>query len=253
MATKHINTLIKSVDGPPGGGTDSERASGTKAGTFTGYASVFGNVDSYGDVVVKGAFADSLKSQDSFPVYWSHQMSNPMMNIGKTTEIYEDDHGLFVKAELDLDTEMGAQVYRLIKDGRVNQMSFAFDVEDYAVAHDDERGDYFELRKLKLHEVSVVQVGANQETELLDVKDRVSRVKAGRAISKANGEKLSEAVRLISEVLDASDGDGDSEESSDEKSGDTETRETEPDIQPRSYDPDAALAQLYITISEGES
>src|SRR5699024_501380 len=129
---KHINTRIKSDEGEP---------AVTEEGVFTGYASVFGNTDSYGEVVVKGAFAESLESQDAFPVYWSHQMSDPMMNIGKTLDIYEDDHGLFVKGQLDLDSPMGAQVYRLIKDGRVNQMSFAFDVEDFKQAKSSSGGD----------------------------------------------------------------------------------------------------------------
>lgn len=237
VSTKHINTQIKSVDGSP---EDPE-------GTFTGYASVFGNIDSYGEMVVKGAFAQSLEDQAAYPVYWSHQMSNPMMNIGKTLEIREDDHGLFVKAQLDLDTEMGAQVHRLIKDGRVGQMSFAFDVEDYAVADSEELGPHIELRRLKLHEVSVVQVGANQETELLDVKDRVTRAKAGRSISKSNADKLDEAVRLITDVI------GDSAKNdSDDESEDTEDDAKAASPEAKSIHPDAALAALYIHITEGD-
>lgn len=174
-------------------------------GEFTGYAAVFDNVDSYGDVIRKDAFVESLAAYGEkgagIPCYWSHQMSNPMMNIGQTVEAREDDRGLFVKVQLDLDTEMGAQVHRLIKAGRVNQMSFAFDIEDYAFAHDDELGEYMELRKLKLHEVSVVQVGANQETELLDVKDRLTRAKAGRALSAKNEDQLRQAASLIDTVL----------------------------------------------------
>lgn len=171
-------------------------------GQFTGYAAVFDNKDSYGDVIRKDAFVESLAAYGAkgagIPCYWSHQMSNPLMCIGETVEAREDERGLFVKVQLDLDTEMGAQVHRLIKAGRVNQMSFAFDIEDYAFAESDELGDYMELRKLKIHEVSVVQVGANQETELLDVKDRLTRMKD------VNGEDaLRQAAGLIDGVLSA--------------------------------------------------
>lgn len=193
MHTKQITVQMKAD-----GGSLAE-------GEFTGYAAVFDNVDSYGDVIRKDAFVESLAAYGEkgagIPCYWSHQMSNPMMNIGQTVEAREDDRGLFVKVQLDLDTEMGAQVHRLIKAGRVNQMSFAFDIEDYAFAHDDELGEYMELRKLKLHEVSVVQVGANQETELLDVKDRLTRAKAGRALSAKNEDQLRQAASLIDTVL----------------------------------------------------
>lgn len=173
-------------------------------GQFTGYASVFDNIDSYGDVIRKGAFLESIAEYgvkgSGIPCYWSHQMSNPLMCIGETVEAREDERGLFVKVQLDLDTEMGAQVHRLIKSGRVNQMSFAYDIEDYAFAHDDELGEYFELRKLKIHEVSVVQVGANQETELLDVKDRLARMKDVPATGE---DALRQAAGLIDGVLKA--------------------------------------------------
>lgn len=189
-------------------------------GQFTGYASVFDNVDSYGDVIRKGAFLESLavygEKGSGIPCYWSHQMSNPLMCIGETVEAREDERGLFVKVQLDLDTEMGAQVHRLIKSGRVNQMSFAYDIEDYAFAHDDDIGEYLELRKLKVHEVSVVQVGANQETELLDVKDRLARMKD----VPANGEDaLRQAAGLIDRVLSSISG---------EKSNDAGHTGTEP-------------------------
>ena len=142
-------------------------------GQFTGYASVFGNVDSYGDVVVKGAFAKSLATFGAngagIPCYWSHRMDDPHMNIGATVTAVEDDRGLKVTVQLDLESATGAYVHKLIKQGRVTQMSFAYDVLEAAEVKADDRWVY-ELRELKIHEVSVVPVGANQETELLAVK-----------------------------------------------------------------------------------
>lgn len=193
---------------------------GLEEGEFLGYASVFGNVDSYGDVVVKGAFEVTLLewkgSDNALPVLWGHDMQDPFANIGEAVEYSEDDHGLLVKGRLDLDNPKALQVYRLIKGRRVNQMSFAYDVlEGSWVEEKDEVGNwkdgYYELRKLKLYEVSIVPIGANQETELLGVKsalDILDGIKAGRVLSSKNEqvlksayEELTGAAKSIGEVL----------------------------------------------------
>lgn len=246
VRTKHITVGIKA---------DAEASA---EGRFTGYASVFGNKDSYGDVVVKGAFAESLKSYGEngagIPCYWSHQMSDPMMNIGQTVKAVEDEHGLFVEVKLDMDNPNAAYTHKLIKEGRVNQMSFAFDVLDYAFAESEEHGEYLELRKMKIHEVSVVQVGANQATELLDVKDRLTRLKAGRALSTKNEDQLRQAQSLIEDVLSSID-------QSEAKSDDTQVSDVESDT-PEQPDvvqeqaksgglPDLALANIEMIALEG--
>ena len=246
VRTKHITVGIKADD------------SSSAEGRFTGYASVFGNKDSYGDVVVKGAFAESLKSYGEngagIPCYWSHQMSDPMMNIGQTVKAVEDDHGLLVEVQLDLDNPNAKYTHKLIKEGRVNQMSFAFDIEDYAFAESEEHGEYLELRKMKIHEVSVVQVGANQATELLDVKDRLTRLKAGRALSTKNEDQLRQAQSLIEDVLSSID-------QADEKTAEPQVSDVESDT-PEQPDvvqeqaksgglPDLALANITLIALEG--
>ena len=143
------------------------------AGTFEAYASVFDNVDSHGDVVRRGAFTDTLKEWEAsgrpVPVLWGHNMDDPDYNIGHLLEAVEDEHGLRVRAQIDLEGPKGQQVHRLLKSGRVAQMSFAYDVLDGGPVEKD-GADVYELRRLKLYEVSVVPIGANQETSLLDVK-----------------------------------------------------------------------------------
>lgn len=65
-------------------------------GKFSGYASVFGGVDSYGDTIIKGAFEDTLKN--AMPkMFFGHAWDMP---IGKWTKAVEDDKGLFVEGEL---------------------------------------------------------------------------------------------------------------------------------------------------------
>lgn len=186
------------------------------AGQFEALVSVFGNKDSYGDVVVKGAFAETLaewaKSGNPIPVYYSHRMDDPDFNVGHVLEAKETDDGLWVKAQLDIEDPLpgskAPQVYRLMKGGRLTQFSFAYDVLDAAMAKSDDLGEYFELRKLKLHEVGPTPIGANQETELLTVKAAAhtaqhlaAGVKAGRTLSSKNESELRKAHEAIGTVL----------------------------------------------------
>lgn len=147
----------------------------SKKGEFVGYASTWTrNPDSYGDVVAKGAFANTLKDWAekgvSIPVLWGHRMDDPSMFIGAVKEAEEDDHGLRVHVVLYLDNPIAAQVYRLLRSKAVAQMSFAFDIlEDRTVKLDDGTKAR-ELVEVRLYEVSVVPVGANQDTSIEDVK-----------------------------------------------------------------------------------
>ncbi|MET9604503.1 HK97 family phage prohead protease [Streptomyces sp. NPDC006512] len=142
-------------------------------GTVTALVSVFGNEDSVGDVVLPGAFQKSLDdwqgSGNSMPVLWSHRMDDPNMVIGHVTKAEETAEGLQVTAQLDLDSPNGAQVYKLLKGRRIKNWSFAYDVKSGGFAERDGRKVY-ELRELKLHEVSPCIIGANQETRTDDVK-----------------------------------------------------------------------------------
>jgi hypothetical protein len=150
-------------------------------GQFTALASVFNNIDAVGDVVMPGAFTDDLKSWtasgDPIPLLWGHQMQDPDMNIGEVLQASETDAGLLITAQLDLENPKAAQVYRLLKGKRVRKMSFAYDIEDGAPGERNGQGVY-ELRKLKLHEVSVVQVPANPAATIQQVKAAAERRKA---------------------------------------------------------------------------
>lgn len=196
-------------------------ADGLEEGQFAAYASVFGNEDSYGDVVVKGAFADTLAEwaagEAPIPLLWGHNFADPDYNIGHVANAVEDDHGLLVTGELDLESPKSAQVYRLLKSGRVRQMSFAYDVLDGGPVTVDGQS-FYELRKLRLHEVSVVPLGANQETEVLAVKAATEilaeGVKAGRMLSTKNESAIRAAHESLGKVLDILGTDPDQEKAS---------------------------------------
>jgi HK97 family phage prohead protease len=68
-----------------------------EAGTFKGYASVFGGVDSYQDTILKGAYLDTLKADGMPKMFFNHQHGMP---VGKYTLADEDSKGLWVEGEL---------------------------------------------------------------------------------------------------------------------------------------------------------
>lgn len=187
MKEARVRTKSFSID------TKAVDAASINEGEFVGYAAIFDNIDSYGDVIRKGAFTESLATYSDtgagVPCYWGHRMDDPLMNIGQTISAVEDERGLKVHVALDLDTEQGRQVHKLIKTGRVAQMSFAYDIVDAGWAEVDGQ-DVLELRKLRVHEVSVVPIGANQETELLAVKGGavITATPAGAEVEQETGE-----------------------------------------------------------------
>ena len=73
---------------------------------FEGYASIYGEPDSFGDTIRPGAFAKTLKNRKATPVamLWSHDPSRP---IGVWTAMAEDARGLKVKGRLIRETSGG--------------------------------------------------------------------------------------------------------------------------------------------------
>ncbi|KDN86711.1 HK97 family phage prohead protease [Kitasatospora cheerisanensis] len=197
-------------------------ADGLSEGQFTALVSVFGTEDSAGDVVVPGAFtqtlADWAAKGDPIPVIWSHDWGDPFAHVGVVLAAEETPDGLLVTGQIeDIDTNpTAAQVYRLLKGRRVTQFSFAYDVEEGAwVEGTDEEGDWegwYELRRLKLYEVGPCLVGCNQQTELIAAKaEQLTRgVKAGRVLAQRHIDTLTAAHAAIGDVLaaaQAADGD----------------------------------------------
>lgn len=103
-------------------------------GKFSGYASVFGGVDSYGDTIIKGAFESALRNGKP-KMFFNHEWSMP---IGKWLKAKEDDHGLFVEGELTPDLSLAADVRAAMRHGTLDGLS----IGGYLKA-----GDYEETEK----------------------------------------------------------------------------------------------------------
>lgn len=148
-------------------------------GTFSGYGSVFGNVDSYKEIVAPGAFKASLKaikdSGDPLPVLWQH---NPSQPIGGYTELSEDSRGLKAAGFLlKDDVALAREAYALMKARVVKGLSIGYYVR--ADSYDEKQG-VRTLNELDLREISVVTFPANEQAQVESVKSALSAMlKAG--------------------------------------------------------------------------
>lgn len=180
-----------------------------EGGKVCGYASTFDREpDSWGDVVAKGAFAKTLERWEEvgkpIPLLYGHNTSDPAFNIGKVTLAREDERGLYVEAEFDAEGEKAQQVRHLVKEGRLYQFSFAYEVRDAGTVTLENNAKAYELRELDLFEVSLVQIPANQHAEVTDVKG----AKAGRRNSKSDEDTIRQAIGLLQSLLDEEQDDG---------------------------------------------
>lgn len=190
-------------------------------GSITAYASTWTREpDSYGDVVIKGAFAEAIAEIKSgartLPMLWNHDYYDLKAYIGTVTEISEDDHGLLFTATFD-DTSEAQHARELAKDGRICKLSFAYDILESADVKLDDGRTVHELRKLDIYEVSLVMYPANADTSVIEVKSAVDRLaKSGRRNSKSDEDTIRQAIDLLQSLLD----DGDEELDDDAKSDD---------------------------------
>lgn len=142
-------------------------------GTFEGYGSVFGVVDSYKEVVAPGAFTESLAELDAkqrrVPVLWQHRSDQP---IGVYSEITEDDTGLLVKGQLLIEAvAQAAEAHALMKAGAVTGLSIGYWVRESSY---DEKTGVRTLSKLDLVEVSLVTFPANDDARVEAVKFKLA-------------------------------------------------------------------------------
>jgi HK97 family phage prohead protease len=139
--------------------------------TFSGYASTFGNIDQGGDVVLHGAFRDSLERRPQPKLLWQHDVAEP---VGRVLQLKEDDRGLHGHFKLSRTTR-GHDAYQLLKDGAIDSMSIGYVPEDQEF---DEAG-IRRLKSVSLLEISIVSIPMNEEaliTAVKSVSDPRSRV-----------------------------------------------------------------------------
>jgi HK97 family phage prohead protease len=156
LKQRHVPFKVKEID---------------KTGEFSGYLSVFGNTDQYRDIVMPGAFDDSLEmwaSEDSLPpCLWQHDSANP---IGPFTKLVPDDNGLYCEGILLVDDVPQARTaYALAKNKVVRGMSIGYTVNPGGETYDG-KNQVTLLTSICLMEGSFVTFPANVEAMVTDIK-----------------------------------------------------------------------------------
>jgi HK97 family phage prohead protease len=198
METTHIRRALK--------------ASGDQ-GPFSGYGSIFGNVDLHGDIVEKGAFTETLKERpiEHVGLYWMHDPREP---IGKWSIMEEREQGLWVEGKLTLGVSRAREVYELMKDGAVTGLSIGYRTRKYDL---DGENDIRILKDVELFEVSAVSGPANEEARIAGVKSakdfaNLATVREANQALRDAGFSQREANAFISRVKSFGQRDVDNEE-----------------------------------------
>jgi len=136
-----------------------------------GYFSASGNIDSDRDMIMHGAFANSIqKHGPQSPANRKiahlafHDVTRP---VGVIKELREDDHGLYFRSQLGDHTE-GEDAFKMYKAGIIREHSIGFnyvpEAIDFVEDGSNPEKNYFKLNEVKLWEGSFVTFGANSET-----------------------------------------------------------------------------------------
>lgn len=147
-------------------------------GAFSGYASTFGGPpDSFGDIIEPGAFSATIAEWTRTgrypPMLWQHDADAV---IGTWTEIREDRTGLAVTGRLALDVQQGREAYALLKMGALSGLSIGYSTEE---ARAEAKRGVRRLIRVKLHEISLVTMPANERAQVSVVKaaDRIRTIR----------------------------------------------------------------------------
>lgn len=166
------------------------------SGEFEGYGSIFGQVDSHGDVVVPGAFQAGLIERKAagrkVAMHLEHGIPERggRRNVGSWHFVGEDSKGLEVKGRIaGMNTETGRYLHSQIGDGAITGLSIGFRVVNGGAEFGTKaaavaRGARRALRSVAVEEISLVGDPSNATSLILQVKAQAliidhDRVRAG--------------------------------------------------------------------------
>ncbi len=170
-------------------------------GTFDGYGSVFNVKDFGNDIIVPGAFSETLTQQKAAgrmpAMLWQHRQDEP---IGVYKSMEEDGVGLKVSGKLALKTSRGAEAYELMKMGAITGMSIGYRSKEDSY---DRQTGIRTLKRLDLLELSLVTFPMNDASRISSVKSAIEELETIRDAERFlrdSGMSRTEAVAFISRV-----------------------------------------------------
>lgn len=163
-----------------------------KGQRVSGYFSVFGNVDSDGDILMPGAFAKTIgergpKGTNQIPHLLQHNTYQP---LGKPTILEERSFGGYFETDI-VDTDYGIDTIKFYAAGVYNEHSFGF--QTLGCRDSEREGKYCrEITEVKLWEISTVTFGANDLTRFDGFKSMTKGDKIDRVLERI--ELLTKAI-----------------------------------------------------------
>lgn len=125
----------------------------TATGQVEGYGAVFGNVDTYGDIILRGAFGNTMGKR-KVKMLWQH---NPDQPIGVWDEMREDDRGLWMKGRILSEVEKGKEAIALMSAGAIEGLSIGYKTVDAEYTNGNRI-----IKEIDLWETSIVTFPANE-------------------------------------------------------------------------------------------
>lgn len=135
---------------------------------FSGWANVYGNKDLGGDIVMAGAFDESLAKSNRLPILWQHKSDEPI-GIG----VFESRaEGLFVDVDLDSEDATAIRARRKMKRGEVKGLSIDYSIPSGGFEYKD---NIRYIKKATLWATSVVTFPMNLLAQVTDVKEAIAK------------------------------------------------------------------------------
>lgn len=171
-----------------------------KTGEFEGYASVYGNVDSGGDVIEKGAYTEVLAAKKVVKMFFNHNHGDP--NLGYYKHLEEDSIGLFVAGKIYEKHRDGPAIIEGMRDGQIDGLSVGLRSSSMTFEY---KGDVRHIKNVGtgLEEISVVNFPMNEQARITAVKNEIlqlNNLKDAEQYLRDSGFSKSAALAFVSRI-----------------------------------------------------
>jgi Escherichia/Staphylococcus phage prohead protease len=152
-------------------------------GTVEGYASLFGELDQARDMMMRGAFSETLSARGirRVPMLFQHNPSEP---VGIWLELREDHRGLFARGRLIPEVARGRELLSLLRAGAIDGLSIGFRTSKARI---DPRTRIRRIYAVDLWEISIVTFPMLAGARVRAVKRSQARTRAEQEWARTNG------------------------------------------------------------------
>ena len=155
-------------------------------GIVEAYVNTMGIKDHDGDVIDSEAFDSSIRSRLPIPVLSGHDQSQLVGKVlfAQSEHIAGDEHRLFARMQMNMDTQAGRDAYSNIAGAYVREWSVGFNIPgNDAIAYDrDGKESVRHILDLDWVEVSSVVRGASPSTMTIGAKSETETVTMPEAV-----------------------------------------------------------------------